>query len=93
MSLHGPDPSYYADMERDAIERLRADKYDETVHERTFREYMERRASCRLPESQRLSEATRVGHCRMQGIDPYPDQPNIHRLPARPAIQHRKDAA
>jgi hypothetical protein len=71
-SLHGPPPRWWSQDAADRAEELQADKYDEEPQERRARLMLEERRSCKLPYAQRTSEATRIGRCRMLGIDPHP---------------------
>jgi hypothetical protein len=77
-----PDPAYYAEMEREREALLRSEMYDDP-HAGLAADRFEGPTTCRLPYEQRMSEATRVGRCRMLGIDPYPDQ--SEGVPARKA--------
>lgn len=58
--------------ERDLEAGVRAVRHDEQGEEAQRREWLETRASCRLPAAQRLSDETRRGRARMLGIDPDP---------------------
>jgi hypothetical protein len=92
VSLHGPDPSYYAEMEQDQHDRLREERYDESVQERTDRSYRNRNASSCRPRTAEEREAYRVAWCEAEGVDPFPKRVGeVRVLPARPVP--RRDAA
>lgn len=76
----------WLEKEQRLDEDLRAEKWGGSPTDADDERFLLERRSCRLPDAQRLSEATRVGRCRMLGIPPFAFEDTPYLMP-RPAAQ------